>query len=217
MQNQTAELFCGTKSFSRVARGLGYRTWTCDLDPAHDPDVLADMLSIDTTALPANVDILWASPPCEGFSVAAIGKNWNRDYTPKHPRAVVAQALVRKTADLIRATRPRWWFIENPRGMLRKLRWFDDVVHEMGGVRKTVTYCKYGDSRMKPTDIWSNATWWRPREKCSSGDCCHVAAPRGSKTGTQGIKGAVDRARIPSALFAEIFHQMPQTHLIAAV
>ena len=216
MPHQTAELFCGTKSFSRVAHRLGYRTWTCDLDPSHEPDVVADMRSIASDELPADIDILWASPPCEAFSVAAIGKNWNRDYTPKHQRAVAAQQLVRKTVDLIRSARPRWWFIENPRGMLRKMRWFDDIVREMDGVRQTVTYCKYGDTRMKPTDIWSNAAWWRPREKCSSGACCHVAAPRGSKTGTQGIKGAVDRGRIPPALFDEIFHQMPQARLIAA-
>ena len=216
MRNQTVELFCGTKSFSMVARQIGYRTWTCDLDPAHEPDVIADILSLRSNELPADVDVLWASPPCEAFSVAAIGKNWNRDYTPKHQRAVAAQELVRKTLTLIDATKPRWWFVENPRGMLRKLRWFDDAVRRMDGVRKTVTYCQYGDSRMKPTDIWTNADWWRPRNPCSSGASCHAAAPRGSKTGTQGIKGARDRARIPSALFAEIFHQLPQAIRMAA-
>jgi hypothetical protein len=197
MRNQTVELFCGTKSFSMVARQIGYRTWTCDLDPAHEPDVNADILSLRSNELPADVDVLWASPPCEAFSVAAIGKNWNRDYTPKHQRAVAAQELVRKTLTLIDATKPRWWFVENPRGMLRKLRWFDDAVRRMDGVRKTVTYCQYGDSRMKPTDIWTNADWWRPRNPCSSGASCHAAAPRGSKTGQPGHQGSEGQSAHP--------------------
>jgi len=33
---------------------------------------------------------------------------------------------------------------------------------------------------------------------------CHVAAPRGSVTGTQGIKGARDRSMIPYELSQEL-------------
>lgn len=35
---------------------------------------------------------------------------------------------------------------------------------------------------------------------CHNGDSCHVAAPRGSKTGTQGLKGAKERSVIPQKL-----------------
>jgi hypothetical protein len=46
-----------------------------------------------------------------------------------------------------------------------------------------VTYCQYGDTRMKPTHIFTNHP--DPQFKhCNNGDPCHVAAPRGSKTGT---------------------------------
>lgn len=72
--------------------------------------------------------------------------------------------------------------------------------------RDTVAYCQYGDTRMKPTDIWHN-THWRPRPMCKrsdKGSTCHEAAPRGSKTGTQGIKGSRDRAIIPAELCSEI-------------
>src|SRR5580658_2190744 len=102
---------------------------------------------------------------------------------------------------LIRDSRSTWWFVENPRGMLRKLAWFERMVREMGGMRHTVTYCQYGDSRMKPTDIWTNACWWTPRAPCKSGDACHEAAPRGARSGTQGLQGAAERGRIPPALF----------------
>ena len=60
---------------------------------------------------------------------------------------------------------------------------------------------------MKPTDIWTNAEWWKPRPVCKNGMPCHVSAPRGSKTGTQGLGGAKDRGRIPLGLFVELFKQ----------
>ena len=75
-------------------------------------------------------------------------------------------------------------------------------------IRHTVTYCQYGEDRMKPTDIWSNATWWNPRKPCKNGMPCHTAAPRGSRTGTQGIEDSRDRARIPLELFHELFTQL---------
>ena len=33
---------------------------------------------------------------------------------------------------------------------------------------------------------------------CKNGDKCHEAAPRGAKTGTQGLKNSKERARIPA-------------------
>jgi C-5 cytosine-specific DNA methylase len=205
MRTQTVELFCGTKSFSEVAKTLGHATHTIDNDPRHEADVTADIR--DVKVIP-RTDVLWASPPCEAFSVAAIGRNWNPDYTPKHVRAVAAQLIIKKTMSIIQEARPTWWFIENPRGMLRKLAWFDHVVRDMLGVRHTVTYCQYGDARMKPTDIWTNAWWWTPKTACNNGDPCHEPAPRGARTGTQGIRGAGDRGRIPSGLFTELFGQL---------
>jgi hypothetical protein len=57
---------------------------------------------------------------------------------------------------------------------------------------------------MKPTDIWTNSTKWIPRAMCKNGAPCHVAAPRGSRTGTQGLKGAYERSKIPNQLCIEI-------------
>ena len=39
-------------------------------------------------------------------------------------------------------------------------------------------------------------------------DCHHQPAPRGSKTGTQGLKGSYLRSQIPSALFEDIFMEI---------
>jgi hypothetical protein len=200
---QTVELFCGTKSFSKVAAALGHSTFTVDNDTRHAPDLHINVLALAATVLPYRPDMLWASPPCEAFSVAAIGHNWHPDGTPKSERALLALRVIDKTLSLIRTTGPRWWFIENPRGMLRTLPAMQRL-H-----RVTVSYCQYGDTRQKPTDIWTNATWWEPRPMCAPRSRCHISAPRGSRTGTQGIVGAIDRSRIPAALFREIFAQMP--------
>ena len=39
---------------------------------------------------------------------------------------------------------------------------------------------------------------------CKNGDPCHVSAPRGSRTGTQGLKGAKERSVIPQKLCEHI-------------
>ena len=54
------------------------------------------------------------------------------------------------------------WYIENPRGKMRKAPQWSLLNH----VRHTVSYCKYGDVRMKPTDIWTNDFNWTPRVMC---------------------------------------------------
>ena len=92
----------------------------------------------------------------------------------------------------------------------------DDVFKKYGVTdyrRITVSYCQYGDTRMKPTDIWINIPNWEGK-MCRNGASCHVAAPRGSKTGTQGLKNAKERGVIPPALFEEILTFLPvgKTH-----
>lgn len=207
----TMEWFCGTKSFSNVMESMGHNTFTIDNDPVFYPDKVADIGSLaGIEGYPP--DILWASPPCEGFSVASIGSNWTggyRGYEPKSESAKRSIHLAKSTIRLIKQLEPKWWFIENPRGLLRKMPFMDDFLKETGGVRHTIWYCRYGDTRAKPTDIWTNALWWDPRPPCKNGDPDHTSAPRGAKTGTQGISGYKDRSRIPAALFEEILLQIP--------
>jgi len=207
---KTAELFAGTCSFSNVMEAAGHQTFTTDNDPQFDVDVVEDVMTLELK--PDYLDMLWASPPCEGFSVDSIGRNWAgglRAYIPKSDTARRSIALATRTIEIIEQTKPKYWFIENPRGLLRKMPFMEEFLERTGAKRVTVTYCQYGDTRMKPTDIWTNALWWNPKPPCKNGMPCHVAAPRGSKTGTQGIKGYKDRSRIPAPLFEEILEQMP--------
>lgn len=196
------ELFAGTKSFSSIAEQLGFETFTSDYDPQFNTHYCVDILQFDTTKLPWKPDVIWASPPCETFSVASMGHHWTggkQAYIPKTEAAERGQEFVKKALAIIEELKPTYYFIENPRGVLRKMPFMQDHLY-----RHTVTYCQYGDSRMKPTDIWTNCPTWTPRPMCKNGAPCHIAAPRGSRTGTQGIKTYKDRSRIPSELCREI-------------
>jgi site-specific DNA-cytosine methylase len=193
------ELFSGTESVGRVFRENGWNTFTIDNNPIFLSDLCADILDLNADEIRKYIkpDVIWASPPCTFFSVASIGKHWNIDNTPKTEQAAYGVRLIEHTVKLIADLNPTYWFIENPRGKLRSL-------NLIGGIRHTVSYCQYGDDRMKPTDIWTNNENWQPRPICKNGDKCHTAAPRGSKTGTQGRDNATERGRIPKELGEEI-------------
>lgn len=153
--------------------------------------------------------ILWASPPCTTFSVASIGTHWTggkKGYVPKSEACETGLKILDKTISLISELKPTFWFIENPRGVMRKI--IDEIFlkYNIQAIRRTVTYCQYGDNRMKPTDIWTNCYAWNPKPMCKNGDTCHVSAPRGSRTGTQGLKGSIERSKIPELLIKEIIN-----------
>lgn len=206
------ELFAGTRSIGRVAEERGWSVWSTDLYPFERMDAVTDILDLDPDVVPFVPDMVWASPPCTFFSVASIGKHWSPDkptaeypipHTPKTDEARLGVKIVEATWAFIdhwAALNPNLiWAIENPMGKLRKL-----PVMFRAPYRTSVTYCAYGDTRRKPTDIWHNFPWVA-RPMCKNGDPCHVSAPRGSRTpgSTQGRKGA-DRSRIPPELCLEI-------------
>ena len=203
------ELFAGSRSVGKAAESLGYNVFSSDINKFEGIDYAVDILEFDINKVPFTPDIIWASPPCTYFSIASIGKHWNKDHTPKSNNAVFGIKIVQKTIDIIKELSPKKWYIENPRGKLRKLQ----VVK--GLPRTTVWYCKYGDTRAKPTDIWTNNLYclhnpdgWNPRPECFNGnkDCHHEPAPRGSRTGTQGLKGNYNRSKIPHELCIEILN-----------
>ncbi len=204
------ELFAGSRSIGNAAESLGYDVFSSDVNDFDKIDYVVDILNFDIKKVTFKPDVIWASPPCTYFSVASIGKHWNKDHTPKSKNALLGVEFVQKTIDIIKELKPKFWYIENPRGKLRKLQ----VVK--GLPRTTITYCSYGDNRMKPTDIWSNNIFdmfnekgWKPKPMCYNGNikCHHESAPRGSITGTQGLKGNYNRSKVPEELCLDILRQ----------
>ena len=206
----TIELFSGTGSFSKVAKEFGHKTFCIDkFEGLGQLDLQVDLKNWDPGSMKA--DFIWASPPCTTFSVASIGCHWKGGkgaYIPKTEKCKIGFEILENTIKIIAKIKPKYWVIENPRGVMRKV--IDELFkkHRLTNVRRnTVTYCQYGDNRMKPTDLWCNFDW-NTKPMCKNGDSCHVSAPRGSRTGTQGLKGNKERSIIPRELFIELFENL---------
>lgn len=181
------ELFSGTESFSKVARERGHECFTIDNDPKFKPSLCADIMTLKAGDIPFKPDVIWSSPPCQKFSIMTVYRNWKKNadgsYEYKNDETLKAIALHTQALSIMKTINPKLFFIENPRGMLRKMKWMENIP------RFTVTYCKYGMPYQKATDIWSNCKTWIPREVCKANSPCHVRAPRGSRYGVQGIDG----------------------------
>lgn len=200
------DLFAGSRSVAKVAEEKGWQTFSTDIEPYDKIDLVKNILDVSPKDFPFVPDIIWASPPCTCFSVSSIGKHWTKEHTCKTPEAKEAISIAIRARQLIgyfKIKNPKLiWFVENPRGKLRKLNIFESKF------LKTVCYCQYGETRMKPTDIWTNSINWIPRPMCFNGNtnCHHVPAPRGSQTGTQGMKNAYEKSKIPKQLVEEILN-----------
>ena len=212
------ELFAGSRSIGKVAKELGYKVFSVDVKDFKEIDLVKDIEFLTKEDIPFIPDVIWASPPCTTYSIAAIGHH--RDMgKPKTDFAAKSDRLVLNTLKLIKEYNCKY-FIENPRGYLRKMDFM------LGIPKTTVWYCTYGDMRAKPTDIWSNHIYslfntegWQSRQECFNGNvkCHHESAPRGStikklkekgiivkKGGTQAKKNNYERSKVPYELCKEI-------------
>lgn len=183
------ELHASSTSFGEVAREQGHSVESHLLEHFNEPSSLV------------RYDLIWFSPPCKGFSVASIGTHWGGGKGGYLPITEVSLRAIENLELILKVLRDfshTFYVIENPRGLMRKMGQMQDFP------RRTVTYCQYGDNRMKPTDIWSNIPKWVSRPMCSNGDPCHQSAPRGSRRGSQGLKTKAQKAKIPRELCIEI-------------
>ena len=199
------DFFAGTGSATKAFEDRGHTVIKIELDNQFEADE-RDILSLNADYLITKYgrpDFIWASPPCQKFSVASIGYYWQGgrgNCVPKRPEVYEAIALVEHTVSLMQTLNPRLgWIMENPRGMLRKQK----VVESLK--RWTITYCQYGDNRMKPTDLWGTIEGWTPRAMCSPRGTCHESSPSGTNAGGTGkLKNARLRSMIPYELGKEI-------------
>jgi hypothetical protein len=203
MSKKVLELFAGSRCIGSVADRLNMQVFSVDWQAFDGIDLVADIGQLTKKDVPFTPDVVWASPDCTTYTIAAIshhrdGTNPKSDYAKKcdsvnmHFISLIKEWLT-ENPDMV-------FFIENPRGMLRKMPFMQDFI------RHTVWYCTYGDERAKPTDIWTNSKNWIPRPQCKNGNknCHHQPAPRGAKTGTQGRKDSYNRSKIPTRLCLEI-------------
>jgi len=200
----TIELFSGTGSFSNVAHDLGHNTFTVDIDSSFSPDLCGNILDYEIQEkikiMLGSADVVWMSPDCTTWSLSAGNTYWTEFRQPRNSKAIDGIKMMlfcRYVADYC-VKHNKIFFIENPNG---RAIWILDNKY-----LKRIWYCQYGDTRAKPTNIWTNLKRWSGKQcKNNSKICNHERAPRGSKTGTQGLKNATKRGAIPPQLFYEIF------------
>ena len=195
------ELFAGTRSIGKAFEKHGHEVysieWSKDFENIDWYEDIGKITAQDILDRFGHPDVIWASPDCTSYSLAAISHHRRKEadgrLTPLTEYAKFCDRVNAHVIELIKELNPKYYFIENPRGALCNMDFMKGIPKHL------VTYCQYGDTRMKPTHIFTN--YPNPGFKhCKNGDKCHVAAPRGSRTGTQGIKGSVDRSRIPDKL-----------------
>ena len=197
------ELFAGTRSIGKAFERAGHEVYSIEWDKNFENidwyEDIGKITAQDIIERFGKPDVIWASPDCSSFSIAAISHHRKKNpetgnLDPVSDYAKFCDKVDQNVLKLIKDLNPTYYWIENPVGGLRKMTWMQDIPY-----RYTTTYCQWGEKRMKPTDLFTNyPNAYFPR--CKNGDPCHESAPRGSKTGTQGLKGSKERSRIPDAL-----------------
>lgn len=200
-------MFAGTRSIGKAFEKRGHEVYSIEWNKDFENiDLYEDIGNVTSDLILKNFgrpDVIWASPDCTTFSIAAISHHRRQNpetgnLDPVSEYAKFCDGIDKHVLDLINELKPKYWFIENPRGGMRKMSFMQELP------RYTVTYCQYGDTRMKPTDIWTNHPNPQFKPPCHNGDPCHIRAPRGAKTGTQGLKGSMQRSIIPALLCEHI-------------
>jgi len=196
------EICSGSGVMGAAFKSKNHNVITIDVNPDYHPDIVMDCMLLKKDSIPFVPDVVWFSPPCTTYSIAGIGHHRSKNYETEEVDPISIEAwqsdmMINHVLNVISEWNPKLAFMENPRGGLRKMRF---VTSRTGLTRYTITYCQYGDSRMKPTDVWVNDLEVPFKPMCHNGDSCHERAPRHSCTGTQGLKNAYERSKIPQQL-----------------
>lgn len=178
------DLFCGTKSWSKIWEENGHEIETLDIDPRFNPTYCTDILNWNPTKY---YDGILASPPCTYFSWAR--QVWNGSpFETTEEQLALSIRIAQKTFDIIKFINPEYWLVENP-------SWVGGMQKYFKGARR-VDYCMYGFPCMKPTDLWTNIPMnFKRCNHTKKHAQWHEAIPR----------DPITRAEIPRELVKEVY------------
>jgi hypothetical protein len=192
------DLFSGTGSISSAFRRAGHECDSLDIDPRFNPTLCVNILEWKYKELPRGYyDVIWASCPCEQYSIARSKARAPRDL-------MLADSIVLLTQEIIDWFSPSCWFIENPAGSLlwRRFKWKRLI---------TTSYCSYGFPYRKTTSIATNLRVFC-RGQCGGAGVCsqmigsqHLAhAQKGGGGATNAYHTTDELHRIPEGLCDDV-------------
>jgi len=192
MTTKILELFSGTGSFSKVAKEMGFETFTIDNNRNCNPDLCIDILNLSIKDIPFKPNFIWASPPCIDYSHA---KRSGVSFI-EH-----SNMMVIKTLSLIVALSPEFWIIENPQTGTLKFQYF------MKDLPFTdVSYCMYGKSFRKQTRLWNNFNF--KGKVCNHTEKHKDSCGNGRKEWTENNLSSYEKGSIPEGLARTILREL---------
>ena len=200
------ELFCGTKSVGKVCDAYGIDVVSLDILPKFNPTICGNILDWDYKQYkPNDFDIIWASVPCQEYSIIKHIFGHKRDL-------ILADSVVQRTLEIINYLKPNFWFIENPQTGLLKTRSYMKNLGFIDG-----DYCKYGFQYRKRTRFWTNL---QGKLKMCKHNCHaskngkHLYQITGNSRGDIGITSINDKETLYRIPFQLIESLIGQTGLI---
>ena len=200
MTKRALVLFKGTGSIDKSLEAAGWQvdsldirkkagaTWTCDILDWQEWEQMT----------PGSYAFIWASPPCQQYSVART--------TAKTPRNLeLADRIVTKTLQIINFLKPMAWLMENPATGLLKTR---SMVQDLPF--RDVCYCRYSDGERhryrKPTRLWGFLPGFVARPMCTRKDPCPFVKDNKHPCCAQ----TIDRRRHITFTVNELYSMPPQ-------
>lgn len=221
MTKRLLELFCGTKSVGKVFENAGYEVVSLDYNKKFNATHTEDILNWDYTIYPQDYfDVIWASPDCTTWSVATGGKYRKKDSiygldNEHQNKATIGNKMVLKVIEILMYFKPKSWFIENPRGLMRYFPPLINFIEEVDASMTLVYYGNYGWGFPKPTHIWSNNKLWNnekmPKMSPDSYTTYYHNHDKRIKRKYKAYqRSAEERSKIPSELIERLRKTIPE-------
>lgn len=197
------DLFSGLGGFSESPYQRGWEVVRVDNDDgfAHIPEtIIEDVFSLDPRDLIQEPDLMVISPPCECFSLMAVGHYW-KNGKPAHPDTLFAIQLVKRALEIKDALKPKYWVVENPNGMMIHVlgppivrTWWAAWYSDCDSIIRILKNAGYDSGPLKPTNLWGVL----PAIDFPTKPKNYIRAKSGSNEGIQDARlSAAERSLVP--------------------
>jgi hypothetical protein len=175
------ELFAGKNTFSQLARAQGFETLTTDWKKMKGIDVVCDIKDFRLIETNFRPDIIWASPECKTFSIAASGTHFKKigdryeTLTEKGGDSLImVDEMIRVIKEAISLNPCVIYYIENPVGLISVVSKLTSGLFSPFPLREVrIDQCSYGRDCKKPTIIFTNSQTLKGL-RCVGKDCHHA-------------------------------------------